>query len=434
MSGVDDCYSRIRSWWGVEPSSTLADVVARAPLDQVESFASSYVAQSVGDSTPPIRPGHTRPYPQLYTAFDRLYRDDRTPLGTDRVSALSLYAHECLLNDPVGMACISMFLPGSAALGEEVLRKNLRQSLIHLSDMQPLHEVGAIIFSMQPMVERLYVARNRPAFTREQLATLADIAPRLAARLIEPSNDYRHTEANLAYFLEEVGVGLVRDLPHTRRPRANNTDIRTWVGVAVQELFDTIRANNELGGRLQLFVPNSIALQLIEWMVRYGMISRPPDAPMLDLFNIASLTTPVLLPSVETLARVRRDSEAFASWRQALTQALKYAEELDYNDDNWFLEARGAVHDGLSAPRERLLKEIEGSRTLSSAWAGSTELLLAALGVAAGTAAGDAALPAVAAAGATVGGGYLLRWVANMRTQLGRKALLEHYMSFGDIQ
>lgn len=158
------------------------------------------------------------------------------------------------------------------------------------------------------------------------------------------------------------------------------------------------------------------------------------DRRALQVPKIAALDLPSLRLRTQDLVAVRRNSDAFAEWRQQLGAALAQVELLSEADENWQRQARAIIADEMTTYTERVRAETAKSSALSAAVVGMKRMAIAGVGSVSVAAVGEptAALVGLGGAGAGTAIEGVSNWVRARRKATPKRAVLGLAMVFDD--
>jgi hypothetical protein len=370
----------IRRWWGEPLTPELAARMVDAPLKQLRLFEDDYRAMGKFQ-VPELPTGHLRPSLR-YGLMDRVA--GREGLPVDVALRLLLYAHEVLMDDPL------------SHLGFHN-RRSLRNSLDALLILQPLAELGALHL-MQ-----------------------------IHSRARHPSSLIGFNDVESRVLSGEMEV-FQRLLPRTSHTGINTIDDLVFQVVA--ETLGSVGLVAHLRGRVQPLVRSeseSIVLQAI----LHEALAAMPDLRHILLHKLAGMTVPSLGSKVDELVAVRRSSEDFAAWRDALAAALAQVEKLRDGDEQWSRQAAAIVDTELGAVRERIHAVTSRSPALAALRVGTAGFALTGLGAVVGSATGGGrVLPALAGAGSAKAVEVTASYIRRLRERRQGHALLGLAVTF----
>lgn len=129
-------------WWGEVISPKLIDVIATSPRDRLLEFAEAVV--EVERSVPRMTPGMLRPLVALGdSAGDKLIAGDGVT-GVSRVRALSLYAHQVGVWDPLPMEL--QLIIDARDSGENWNTGRLRTALTAIHQLTSLADAEIVVW------------------------------------------------------------------------------------------------------------------------------------------------------------------------------------------------------------------------------------------------------------------------------------------------
>lgn len=217
---------------------------------------------------------------------------------------------------------------------------------------------------------------------------------------------------------------LQLDTPETYEPLGfTDRELNHWLDqITVLELWP--------GSTTPWFLNERQSLIAADLMQRASFAA---DRRALQVPKLAALELPELKMHVDDVVAVRRNSDAFAEWRQQLGAALSQVELLP-EGDGWQHEARAIIEDELTPYTERVRAEAAKSTALSKSVVGMREIAIAGIGSAVGGVVGDptAAIAGLGGAGLATLVAGMSEWVTARRDAGPKRAVLQLSMIFDD--
>lgn len=403
-----DPYDWIREWWGDELSPNLLQLICAAPRDQRLQFGQDYLARALQRRMPARQPGQVRPYCELsYT----MYGSDSYSVtsGRARLRALALYCHQVVVEDPVARALMLAGVMDSDEeehwLGSPVLisaTKELREALTILLEFEPLHQMGAVIWTTEGYFSQAIQGRM-VLFLPSEIDAVA--AGRADKNLADGgwSAEFRNaTDVQVARWLNQMDLSIL------------------------------VASSSQ--GSMEMLVPGRATQDALDAYCRIvgPVISEPSRGVKAQ--QLAMLADSISVPSTSDIARLRSSSELFSEWRDSLADGLREVSELPYTNGNWLIDARGTMNEALAVPRERIRAELASNSLSSQAHALARGLGVSAIGGSIGTAIGGGAFSAVAGSIASAGVGIASEYLRSLFARRKQRALLDYYLLFTQDQ
>jgi hypothetical protein len=379
----------VRDWSGEELTPASTRRMLDAPSDQLLAFAEHYVKTHEEAVAAPVSPS-VRPsvFCSINSPVDDLYDEELLPLRGARVRALSLLANTVCLADP--LLPLARRTAHMGPNGEPPRVGEWSNALTSLTDLVPLADAGAVVFSLSP----------RPNAGAEPWRDLIGPALRVGD--------------------EELDLRWMTD-PHRVRGDASP------MLAAMNMLGDVIEARQAApAGAVFIGTPLERSM-LIRLFDLAGSAEAIRGRRMADL---ATLAVPVLIPEASTVVAAR-DADAYHQLRKDLADALDFVQALPSSNEDWLAEARQVTDEELGPGREKVEAEIKSSRFLRGLRQAATGFGISALGASAGTAAGGTLGPSLSAASVAALGNALVACLAYRKQAASSRAVLESYLMFG---
>lgn len=317
-------------------------------------------------------------------------------MGSARVRALALYAHQVAVWDPLPRELY--VLRAAADQGWEANTEPLRIALCQIAELSPLVADGIVVWL--PDLDRAYS---------------------------DAMGDLTETIDRTIDNLDLDGVALLEEPRPPPYGQAANPNYSPWddVHFAVADVAADLVYSNS-GEKVQPVFANELARRIAPHLVELPDFSG--DQRTTRLHKIAALTQGLTVPTSREIVTVRRNSEGFNDWRLAVERILA-AVELE--DD--VVSARQIVDGELALPREKLKQEVDRSHVLSATRHAGASLGWAILASPLVVAAGASPSAATVGVASSVGIEWVKHYVQRLRTAAGSRALLAHYLSFENV-
>ncbi len=330
-----------------------------------------------------------------------------------------LYANSVALSDPIPQIFDKRYFDVGEPVADVLRyrRTRLANLVRFLQQVDPLLEDDVLVFIDPPRYQIKYKA--------DDLRTLAkrpDI--RAATDALNPAN--KELAARAAEQMLGQQPGTMPFGPEAYAMHALN-------GVLAELATGTV----EHGG-WDIYLPHAAMQSALEYVVKRAW-DAPAKSPgsnrheprlMRDLLNV-ELPDPAAQITVADVVNIRRNDEAFSTWRRDLRGALRALnDELADHDDLSADAARKTLAEELRPATQQVRKQMGRSRFLSAIGVGGVDFSIGAvveISFHGAEGIGSGALTSLSAATCAV---LVYKWLEGRKNAAGRRALARHYGVF----
>jgi hypothetical protein len=196
--------------------------------------------------------------------------------------------------------------------------------------------------------------------------------------------------------------------------------VRMALGISLVLARDNPRSFNVLARSAEESVLLPVGL--------YNAALSSSDTRNICMARLASLTLPKL--DGKAVWSVRKSSDEFGEWRQALGVAMREIDAISSDDEAWQSEARGIFEWELRSIRDKLNRTTQKSSALSVAKVGTINMTYSAVGALTGFALGGNIGTALAGAASAKGTEVIVSYLRGLKERRQGKAILDLALAF----
>jgi hypothetical protein len=160
----------------------------------------------------------------------------------------------------------------------------------------------------------------------------------------------------------------------------------------------------------------------------YNAALSSSDTRNIYMARLAAMELPNL--DGKSIWSVRRSSDEFGEWRQALGVAMREISAISSDDEAWQAEARGIFESELRTVRDRLNRTTQKSSALSAARIGTINMAYSAVGALTGFTLGGNIKTALAGAASAKGTEVAVSYLRSLKARRRDKAVLDLALAF----
>lgn len=450
-------YAMLDDWCGETFDPIVARRLSGLPQDQASSLLIRHQEWANAYEPRILRAGECFAYVPTFGTLDVCLFPSSHRWGTEekRLSQVLLYAHGVALEEPLGRHL------ESAALGRD--RGDLDLALIRLARYRALADVNALSWVVRPAHSSIiYEEATSASYNQEahrlreqrehELDSLMDLEvdwwgiehpPILmvildrvreavtsdnALSLPNINDDDHERQRKLGALTELINdVVAAAAEPHNRGAAPK----RAWLDMALLEIEDQLGWASSGSTSLHFRLP--IIAQAFTKLAN-GAAALPVAARSDSIVtDLGRLLVPGQLDlSLSDVVALRRNSDAFYTWRSSLRTALADLDSLP-NADDWRTVAKAQTLEILAPASTALNTEVKRSSAMARARQGAGTFSISGVGAAsAGLLSGGAVAPALVS-GATAGiVGSVAQYLRGRAQSRHGRALLAHYTAVVD--
>jgi hypothetical protein len=259
-------------------------------------------------------------------------------------------------------------------------RQSSLADLARIAKLRELSEVGAVTWLGQwpPPVE--LIQPTRPFEFGGQTHEVPDVD----LELFDIDIDWTgiETVGSLSAIVEEVRAGakfdkfdtaevLQRVIERCQQPHAKDQEAeRSWISTAYFELTEQMRW--AAAGRANMHFRVPLVRQVFERLLEVARLDRSMAGQGDQIVqDLAWIVVPRDLDlTLQQIVELRRNSDAFASWRTELRSALTCVDSLPLANQDWRAAARFQMRESLQPVAQQIDRELARSTFLSKARTG----------------------------------------------------------------